>query len=145
MAFRLLPQRGEAEDLMQDAFTSAFLQLHRLDDAAKFEGWLRQIVVGTAHKRSRRFVLFKPHVASEPIDFEHSPSPNASPESRAELMRTMASLQRLPSTERLIFVLRRVEGMTVPEIADSCDISEATVKRRLAAAVEQLTAWGAFE
>lgn len=128
---------------MQDAFSYAFLNLDRLDDPARFEGWLRQILVGTAHKRTRRLVLFKAlQPASEPIDFDDWPSPSASPETRAELVRLMTAVQRLPATERLIFVSRRLEGMTVPEIAESCDVSEATVKRRLGDAVERLTAWG---
>ena len=128
---------------MQDAFSHAFLKLDRLEDPSRFEGWLRQILVGTAHKRTRRLVLFKAlQPKSEPIDFDAWPSPAASPETRAELVRLMAAVQRLPSNERLIFVSRRIEGMTVPEIAESCDVSEATVKRRLDDAVGRLTAWG---
>ena len=39
-------------------------------------------------------------------------------------------LDRLPAKERVVFVLRAIEGMDVTEVAAVCDVSVATVKRR---------------
>lgn len=139
LAFRLAPHRGEAEDLMQDAFSQAFLQLDRLEDPSRFEPWLRRMVVGLAHKRARRLVLFTPFKRStDPIDFDAFQSPEASPEARAQVSRILQALERVPAAARIAFVLRHVEGMTIGEVAEATETSETTVKRRIGEATERL-------
>lgn len=146
LAFRLMPHHGEAEDLIQDAFIQAFQSLDRLEDPARFEAWLRRIVIGTAHKKTRRFRLFRPVFrrasADDEPDLDDQTSPAAGPEVQAELVRLARALNRLPDEERIVFVLRRVEGLTVAEIAAATELSEATVKRRLTAAANLLEGWG---
>jgi RNA polymerase sigma factor (sigma-70 family) len=50
-------------------------------------------------------------------------------------------LDRLPPRDRLVFLLRRVESMTVQEIAKTMEISESTVKRSMAQASTRLSRW----
>lgn len=143
LAFRLQPHRGEAEDLMQDAFTHAFANLDQLKEPSSFPGWLRGIMIGIAHKRARRLRLFSSFGRDDDeVDFESFPSPGATAEERAELVRLMSAIERLPAQERLFFILRRVEGLTVLEVAEASGVSEKTVKRRIVAATERLTRWG---
>jgi RNA polymerase sigma factor (sigma-70 family) len=62
-------------------------------------------------------------------------------ESRQLLQRFYALLNRLSARDRLVFVLRRVDGMTVEEIAATMDISISTVKRAMAHASDRLSRW----
>ncbi len=61
-------------------------------------------------------------------------SPLASPALAAEARAVYSALDKLPTEVRIAFLLRRVEKMTVPEIAAEMRLSERTVKRRVAAA-----------
>ena len=50
-------------------------------------------------------------------------------------------LARLSARDRLVFVLRRMDNMTVEEIAETMDLSTSTVKRAMAHASERLARW----
>ena len=60
---------------------------------------------------------------------------------RSLLRRCQTLLQRLASRDRLVFILRRMESMTVEEIAATMDISTSTVKRSMASASRRLSRW----
>jgi RNA polymerase sigma factor (sigma-70 family) len=62
-------------------------------------------------------------------------------ESRDLLRKCHALLDRLNTRDRLVFVLRRMESMTVEEIAATMDISVSTVKRSMAHAASRLSRW----
>jgi RNA polymerase sigma-70 factor (ECF subfamily) len=132
-----MSSRAEAEDVMQESYLQAFLNLGQLRDSARFDGWLRSIVIGTAHKRTRRLRLWK-RASRDGTELDHLETTDASPEVRAELSRAMALVGGLPSELRMPYVLRYVEGMTVPEIAQATSWSERTVKRRIQAALSKL-------
>jgi RNA polymerase sigma-70 factor (ECF subfamily) len=66
---------------------------------------------------------------------------NLDVESRELLRKFLGLLDRLSPRDRLVFVLRRVDAMTVEEIADAMAISESTVKRAMTHAVTRLARW----
>lgn len=137
LAHRLLSGSGiEADDVVQDAFVAAFRLLSTLREPEAFPGWLGSIVVRTASKRLRRHRLrVRLGLArKEPVDFDHVVSPGTPPDEAVLLSQIYGILDRLRPDERLAFLLRRVEGLTVVEIAERMDISLSTAKRRLSAA-----------
>ena len=54
IAFRILRDSGLAEDAVQDALIAAWRQLPRLRDAARFEAWIRRVLVHACYAESRR-------------------------------------------------------------------------------------------
>jgi len=76
---------------------------------------------------------------SEPIDLDSLISPTAPPDARSELSAVYRLVQGLPTDTRMAFVLRRVEGLPLDEIAKLLGTSLATVKRRIAEAERLLT------
>jgi RNA polymerase sigma-70 factor (ECF subfamily) len=50
-------------------------------------------------------------------------------------------LDRLPPRDKLVFLLRRVERMTMEEVAECMDISVSTVKRSMTRASNRLSRW----
>ncbi|HJL17645.1 MAG TPA: sigma-70 family RNA polymerase sigma factor [Sandaracinaceae bacterium LLY-WYZ-13_1] len=137
MAFRLVgPEVEEVEDLVQDSFVAALSSLDRLGEPARFSTWLGSIVVRTAHKRLRRRRLRSRvgPTGMEPGDLDRMIATTAPPDVVAEVRLIYALVERLPTEERLALLLRRVQGMTLPEVAEAMGLSLATVKRRLAAA-----------
>jgi RNA polymerase sigma factor (sigma-70 family) len=62
-------------------------------------------------------------------------------ETRDLLRRCYTLLDRLNSRDRLVFILRRIDAMTVEEIAATMGLSISTVKRSMAHASQRLSQW----
>ena len=138
---RLLGSTSDAEDAVQDTFVVAFRDLHQLRDPAAVAGWLRQIAVHQAHRRFRRRKM----LAAVGLDSSVSDAtlaqlvdPAASQEVRVELSLVDRVLGRLPTKDRMAWMLRYVEGYELTDVARLCECSLATAKRRIAAAQARL-------
>lgn len=140
LAYRILPLDQDSDDLVQDSFLYAFQQLDRLSNPQAFQAWFSSIVVRTAGKRLRRRKLqIRLGLRSAtPIDADEVVSRTAPPDVATELRAVYALLEALPVEERIALVLRRVERLEIPEIAEHMGLSISTVKRRLAAAEGRL-------
>ena len=144
MAFRLMGRDADVDDLVQDAFAVAFGRLDSLDDPQAFAAWLGAIVVRTAGKVIRRRVLMEKlglRRRGEPIDIDAIASRVCGPEVAAELRGIYERVERLPADLRIAFLLRRVEGMELEEVARATGVSLATTKRRIAAAQQAVERW----
>ncbi len=143
LARRLLGPGVDANDLVQDAFVEALLGIERLKNGQAFQAWLCSIVVRTAHKMRRRRRLLERLglVRQQPIEMDGFCSPSAPPDVAVELRTIYALLHKMPVEVHIALVLRRVEGLSVEDIAEQMRLSVSTVKRRLAAAEERLTKW----
>jgi RNA polymerase sigma-70 factor, ECF subfamily len=141
LAYRLLPVDADIDDLVQDSFLYAFERLDRLSNPQAFQAWLSSIVVRTAGKRlrRRRLQVRLGMLRSEPIDADEVISRTAPPDVAVELRAVYGLLERLSVEERIALVLRRVDRMEIPEIAQQMGLSSSTVKRRLNAAEARLT------
>lgn len=135
-ATRLLRNRAEAEDVVQDAFLHALSRLGQLREGDAFRGWFLRIVVSMAHRRLRR-AFFRRRV--DAVDgFESEAASTASPETRAELRLLDRTLSKAPPDERIAWTLRYVLGMKLEEVAAACACSLATAKRRIAATQKRI-------
>lgn len=110
--------RQEADDLTQETFLRAWQRLPSLQDPARFGPWLASIArnLATDHLRQR------PRIAPMPQDLRaaHRPSAEA-----AEVLR---HLRALPEAYREPLILRLVEGMTGPEIAQKTGLTPGSVR-----------------
>ena len=140
LAHRLLPSDVEVDDLVQDCFVYALDRLASLQNPQAFAAWLGSIVVRTASKRLRRRRLLSRLGLrrAEPIDPDHVIGPSAPAEVAIELRRVYRVVESLPAEQRVALILRRVDGLEIPEIAEHMGLSASTVKRRLKAAEELL-------
>ncbi len=129
LAHRLLAGASDADDLLQDVFVIALGGLHRLEDPQALASWLGGITVRLARRRLRYARLRAKLGLGTPIDAERLVSPDAPPDVGAELRTLYRMLATLRPDARVALVLRRVEGMTIAEIASSMERSPATVKR----------------
>jgi len=131
-ATRVLGRTAEAEDVVQDTFLKAFSKLHTLRDAALFERWLIRIAMNKVRGRLRKRKLLRTLGLDRTVDdatLERFAAPATPPDVRAELARIDAVLQELAPSHRMAWMLREVEGWSLPDTAAACDCSLATVKR----------------
>jgi RNA polymerase sigma-70 factor (ECF subfamily) len=139
MCARLLRDSEEAREITQDTFARAFERLDQLRDDEAFRPWVACIAVRLVGRTLRKRRLFRlvgfGHDRDEEVDASLARlalAPTA--ESRAELERLDALLLRLPSEQRIAWMLRHVDQNPLEEVATMCDCSLATVKRRIDAA-----------
>lgn len=137
LSFRLLRNRTEADDVVQDTFVDALSQIRALATPTALRSWLAGIAVHKAHRRFRtqrlRALLGLHHSTHEAV-LEACAPPSTSPEIRAELALVDAALSVVPDQERAAWMLRHVEGYVLEEVAVLCACSLATAKRRIARA-----------
>ena len=136
LALALMGKDSDLDDLVQDSFTQALQSLDKLKVPAAFASWLSAIVVGTAHKlfRRRHLLARLGLLNRDPADLEELVARTVSPEIAAQLKAAYATVESLHDESRTAFLLRRVEGLRLDEIAAELNVSLSTVKRRLGAA-----------
>ncbi len=120
--------RDEVDDLLQDVFLVAFRKLHTLRDPAAFGPWLAMIARNRAHDYYRH----TPETAELPDDIA------AADPTEAEAAAILELIQTLPDAYRETLVLRLVEGMTGPEIAERTGLTPASVRVNLHRGMKQL-------
>ena len=134
VARAIVRDHAEAEDVVQQAYLSAYAHLHQYEHRGSFAGWLTRIAVREAFARHRRRAEA---AVTESIGgtADRIPSASLDPEQAAlanELRRDLeAIIDSLAETYRPVFVLREVEGLSTAETAEALGLSEDVVKTRL--------------
>ncbi|WP_181197846.1 RNA polymerase sigma factor [Enhygromyxa salina] len=132
---RTVGRDGEMEDMVQDVFLGAYRSGHNYQgNDAQLKAWISRIAVFTARgylrKRKRRWWLRSADPGQMPEQNSKEPSPHTS----EVLRRTHLALDQMDADLRIPFALRELESMELAEIAQACECSVSTVKRRLARA-----------
>jgi RNA polymerase sigma-70 factor (ECF subfamily) len=129
VARAVLKNESEVEDVMQQAYISAFTHLHQFEERAQFSTWLTRIALHEAFGRRR-----KARPDNEELMDTHA-SPVADPERQAyasELNRVLeAAVDALPDTYRTVFMLREIEGLSTSETGAGLGLGDEAVKTRL--------------
>jgi RNA polymerase sigma-70 factor (ECF subfamily) len=140
---RLLGSTADAEDALQDTFVVALTELPKLRDPAAVGAWLTRIAVHQAQRRFRRRRLLRVlglERGARDAGLAELAAPSTPPDVRETLRRLQTLLEAMTPSLRMAWMLRHVEGQSLPEIAQACACSLATAKRRVSAADERLRA-----
>ena len=111
---------SDAADVVQDVFAIALERLPQLGEPAAFPGWILAIARNRAVDHVR---------GQKPTD-ELSDLPVEAPRA-AELAQVLGALRELPEAYQETMILRLVEGMTGPEIAEQTGLSPGSVRVNL--------------
>jgi RNA polymerase sigma-70 factor (ECF subfamily) len=131
-AYRMLNNRQDAEDAVQEIFLRAYTRLESFDPQRRFVTWLLTITTNYCIDRLRR--RRNAWLTLDDVAF-WLPSSRAGPErsaldrERRELVQE--ALQSLPETYRQVAVLRYWQDLSYAEIAEVSGLSESAVKTRL--------------
>jgi len=137
LAVRLIGDIAEAEDVLQDAYVSAFKALsdQRYDGRSKLETWLYRIVTNACLDALRKRRTRGPTTELKTdIAFEG----HVHAEARVALVELDALLSQLSPQDRAAIILVAVEGLTVKAAADVMECSEGAVEQRLVRARSNL-------
>jgi len=118
---------SEVDDLVQDVFLLALRRLNTLRDASAFGGWLAMI----ARNRAMDFYRRRRETEELSEDLTQDRQSAARSEAEADAARALESILELPEAYRETLILRLVEGMTGPEIAERTGLTAASVRVNL--------------
>ena len=136
----ILRRREDVEDIAQQVFVKAYFSLKRFDQRAAFSTWLYKITVNECwdllRKKKVRPLVYESDLSEEQAkqviaaEGKNSGGPNISDRLEAR-QRVERLLEGLDERDRLMLILKEVEGFAVEEIAEVLDLNANTVKVRL--------------
>lgn len=127
VAYRVMGQREDAEDLVQDAFLVALERIHTFQPGRPFGPWFFRILVNRGLNARRSRAVRR----TDPVP-DDAPARTESPARHAERMelreRLRAALDALPERQRLVVQMFELEGFSSAEIGDVLGIPDGTVR-----------------
>ena len=133
---RILKDSFEAEDIMQEAFLTAFTKLYMYKGEVTFGAWLKRIVINkslTKLKKNKRYnevkleVVQDEEIADEPIDYK-----------TLQPKKVLAVMQTLKENYRVVLTLNLIEGYDYDEIAQIMNYTNENVRTTVSRAKKKL-------
>ena len=147
LALKMTGNEEDALDISQEAFLKAYMQLGSFRGDSRFSVWMYRLTynqcIDFLRKKSKATTISLTHTddGGDTADME-IPDMRQLPEeilTRRETRKTIAeSINELGRNHREILVMREITGMSYSDIAETLNVSEGTVKSRLARARKSL-------
>jgi RNA polymerase sigma-70 factor, ECF subfamily len=143
LAFRMLGNEPDADDVVQETFLRAYRQIDRFESRANFGTWLYRIAVNCSldllRQRPRR-PQEQGHEDAEAIaaERETNPSPERLAFSAEVQAKVTLALQDLSAAERAAFLLRHFEGQSIGEIGRALGLRTSATKHTVFRAVQKM-------
>jgi len=129
VCYRILHERGEAEDLSQETFLRAHSRLNTFDVNRPFGPWIRRVA---ANLCLNHLESLKPETEfDEERDAAEGAGPEAVVEVRERGEQIRAALASLPARFRVVIELRHYQGLSYDEISAELNIPLSDVKSHL--------------
>jgi RNA polymerase sigma-70 factor, ECF subfamily len=138
---RIMPNREDAEDAVQDCFLNAFVHLKGFDGRSQFATWLTRIAINAAlmrlrkNRRVREVPMDEPNPSFEPVaqrEFrDDAPDPEESCSAREQREILNTAILRLRPRARKVVELHQLQEHSAIETAQILGISTAAVKTRM--------------
>src|ERR1700682_6174527 len=125
----------DVEDLVQDVFVRAMRQVHTLRDVSCFGGWLETVARKRANDYHRRSVELVEFTEDSPKEAREKPRSTTPEDDGATIL---ALIRGLPEAYRETLILRLVEGLTGPEIAERTGLTAGSVRVNLHRGIHML-------
>lgn len=140
LCYRMIGNRHEAEDLAQEAFIRAYVNINSFNQDLKFSTWLFRIATNLCIDRIRKkkpdYYLDAEVSGTEGLTmYSQIPSDTPLPETELETLELQAMVQKeilkLPDKYRAPIVLKYIEELSLNEISEILDLPLGTVKTRI--------------
>jgi RNA polymerase sigma factor (sigma-70 family) len=125
----------DTQDLMQESFIDAYLNLSKFEGRALFKTWIIKIMLNKCwHRQQKSSVIneVREKISDQSEPLFSSPTDTQHTVMNKELSHVIEkSLTEIPESYRMVFALREINGLTVTETAEALSITESNVKVRL--------------
>ena len=136
VCYRMMNNQAEAEDLLQESFTEAFMKLDTFRYESAFGAWLKRIVVNKCinHLKKRRAQLILTDNLPETGQDDNPDIEGI----ELDVKRIHNAMETLPEGYRVVFSLYLIEGYDHSEIAQILGITESTSKSQFSRAKQKI-------
>ncbi|MEZ4776090.1 MAG: RNA polymerase sigma factor [Bacteroidia bacterium] len=124
---RILGDRDLAEDALQEAFVSAFSNIHTFEGRSSFGAWLKRIVVNKCLSILNKRKLFSEPLEENIVD-EDTEEDRSGGLVDLDSQQIYQAIKNLPEGCRVIFTLYQLEGYDHQEISEILNVSVSTSK-----------------
>lgn len=131
IAYRLLRNTEDAEDIIQESFLSAFKKIHQFKAEVTFGAWLKKIVVNKSINHLRKTQLAIVDIDKVNYGYEDIEPDHWKVDGDIILKEVKEAIDLLPEKYRFVTMLYLIEGFDHPEISDILNISVAASKTQL--------------
>ncbi len=137
LCYRMLGNRHEAEDMAQEAFVRAFVNIQSFNQSRKFSTWLYRIATNVCIDRIRKkkpdFFLDAEVSGTDGLTlYSQIHRKGKAPEAEVETLELQEIVQReisrLPDIYRVVIVLRYMDDLSLKEISEILEMPLGTVK-----------------
>lgn len=136
-ALRIVNKVPDAEDIIQEAFTDAFMQIKKFENKSTFGAWLKQIVIFKSIAILKKQKNIFTNAESDVENIEEEQQINEE-EIAFTIEKIKQKLQELPDGYRSVLSLYLIEGYDHEEIAEILQIAQATVRSQYMRAKKKL-------
>jgi len=141
-ALRIMQDSSEAEDVMQEAFLSAFTKLHTFKGEVPFGAWLKRIVINrslTEVKRKNKMQQVNLEVVSYKLEDDSAEEGIAEIDlTNAKVQEVMKAMSSLKENYRVILNLSLIEGYDNEEVSRILGISNQSCRTTISRAKSKL-------
>ncbi|MBF0319710.1 MAG: sigma-70 family RNA polymerase sigma factor [Nitrospirae bacterium] len=148
LCYRFLADHAEAEDAAQDVFMKVYTSINTFRFQSSFSTWLYRIAVNTCKNRLKSFNwrsiirAFTGGASTDEDVFPEIPDARPTPDKQMENAQLTKAIEQaiatLPAPQRVVTVLRDIEGFSYEEISDITGYNPGTVKSKLSRARQAL-------
>jgi RNA polymerase sigma-70 factor, ECF subfamily len=140
LASRMCRNQEDAEEVLQDVFTTVFRKIDGFEGKSSFSSWLYRVTVNSAlmklrKRRTDRTVSMEdalPHEDHSPLLASQDLQSGEDETLRLQIAQALEqAISRLPDEYRPVYVLRDIDGLTSKEVGRLLGISIPAVKSRL--------------
>lgn len=140
ICYRMLGNQHESEDIAQEAFLRAYVNIQRFNTNLKFSTWLYRIATNLCIDRIRKkkpdYYLDAEVAGTDGLNmYSQIPASTKLPEEDVEKMELQETIQmeisKLPEKYRSVIVLKYIEELSLNEISETLDLPLGTVKTRI--------------
>ncbi|MGB3342968.1 MAG: sigma-70 family RNA polymerase sigma factor [Aequorivita sp.] len=128
---------NDVEDLMQETYIDAFVNLKKFENRSSFKTWIVRIMLNNCYHKKEKFKHQGLPVKGEikentDLLFNDRSEETKNIVQNNELKEVLeAAIHRIPENYRLVFTLRELNGMSIRETSEALKITEGNVKTRL--------------
>jgi RNA polymerase sigma factor (sigma-70 family) len=133
LAYRMMNNREDAEDVLQEAFLECFRNINSFRFESTFGAWLKSILINRCINQLRKKKIDLEYMENFPAVIQEEEQ-----EPAYDTTRIYKSIEQLPDGYRIILTLYLLEGYDHTEIAQILSISESTSKSQYSRAKDKL-------
>ncbi|TXN36188.1 RNA polymerase sigma factor [Flagellimonas hymeniacidonis] len=141
IAFRIVKDSAEAEDVMQESFLNAFTKLHTFKGDVAFGAWLKRIVINNSiyhYKKQQKTRAVDLDEVMYKVEDNDEVALNHNGYTELKAQKVMETMKSLKDNYRISLTLHLIEGYDYEEISDIMNISYANCRTTISRAKESL-------